>query len=140
MFGQERDVVTAFAQGRQIELDDIETMKQILAKFTGGNRGGDVAIGGGDKTDVHAQFLGAADAGKAAIFQKSQQLGLKGLAHIGDFVQENGAAIGLFDAAVFLFDGAGERAAFVAEELAFQKSFRNGGAIDADVVEVFALA
>ena len=76
----------------------------------------------------------AADAGERAVLQKPQQFGLERLAHVADFVQKNRAAIGFLDAAGFLFHRAGESALFVAEQFAFQEGFRNGGAIDADVI------
>ena len=94
----------------------------------------DVAVGGGDEADVDAQFLRAADARERAVLQKPQQLGLKRLAHVGDFVEKNRAAVGLLDAAGFLFDRAGERAFFVAEQFAFQQRLGNGRAVDADVI------
>jgi len=49
---------------------------------------------------------------------------------VADFVKEEGAAIGEFEAANFLTDGAGEGAALVAEELGFEQTARNGGAIN----------
>ena len=94
----------------------------------------DVAVGGGDEADVDAQFLRAADAREGAVLQKPQQLGLQRLAHVGDFIEKNRAAVGFLDAAGLLFQRAGERALFVAEQFAFQQRFGNGGAIDADVI------
>ena len=70
------------------------------------------------------KFLRAADARERAVFQKPQQLGLQRLAHVGDFVEKNRAAIGFFNAAGFLFQRAGERALFVAEQVRFRAAFR----------------
>ncbi len=115
-------------------------MKQIFAELFGGNGLHDVAVGRGDEADIDAQFLRAADAREAAVFQKPQQLGLKRLAHVGDFIEKNRAAIGFLDATEFLFERAGERAFFVAEQFAFQKRFGNRGAVDADVMRLASLA
>ena len=93
----------------------------------------DVAVGGGDEAHVDPQFLRAAHAGEAAVLEEAQQLGLERPAHVADFVQEDGAAVGFLDAAGFLLQGAGEGAFFVAEQLAFQQRFGDGGAVDADV-------
>ena len=85
-------------------------------------------------------LLVAADAGEGAVFEEAEQFGLEGAAHVADFVQEDGAAVGFFDAAEFLADGAGEGAFFVAEEFAFQEVLGDGGAIDADVIVLAAAA
>ena len=100
----------------------------------------DVAVGGGDEADVHFEFLVAADAGEGAVFQEAEEFGLEGAAHVADFIQEDGAAVGLLDAAEFLADGAGEGAFFMAEEFAFEEVFGDGGAIDADVIFLAAPA
>jgi hypothetical protein len=63
----------------------------------------DVAVGGGDEPDVDAQFLRAADARERAVLQKAQQLGLQRLAHVGDFIEKNRAAVGFLDAAGLCF-------------------------------------
>ena len=128
--------LAAFPQRRQAELHDVQPVKQIFAELVRGDGLGDVAVGRGDETHVDAQFLRAADAREGAVLQKPQQLGLKRLAHVGDFVEKNRAAVGLLHASGFLFQRAGERAFFVAEQFAFEQRFGNGGAIDADVMRL----
>ena len=140
VLGQEDDVVAALAQGRRAKLNDIEAVEQIFAEIVLADGFDDVAVGGGDEADVHVQFIVAADAGEGAVFQKAEQLGLERAAHVADFIQEDGAAVGFFDAAEFLFDGAGEGALFMAEKLAFEQVLGNGGAVDADVIVLAALA
>src|SRR5262249_1105402 len=83
----------------------------------------------------YAQFLGAADAGEGAIFKEAEELRLQRAAHIRNFIEENSAAVRLFNEARLLFDGAGESAFLVAEEFAFQQRFRDCGAIDPDVID-----
>ena len=60
------------------------------------------------------------------IFQHTQQLGLSLRGHFADFVQQQGAAVGEFEAADAAFGGAGERALLVAENFAFHQRFRDG--------------
>ncbi len=133
---QQQHIVAAVAQGRQVDLHDVQPVEQILAELAAGNGLREVAVGRGDETDVDAQFLRAADAGERAVFEKAQQLGLERLAHVGDFVEENRAAVGFLDAAGLLFERAGERALFVAEQFAFEQRFRNRGAVDANVIRL----
>ena len=77
---------------------------------------------------------------KVPSFEKPQELGLKRLAHVRDFIEKNRAAIGFFNATGLLFHRAGERALFVAKQFAFEQGFGDGGAIDADVTRLAALA
>ncbi len=81
-----------------------------------------------------------AHARERAVLQEPEQLGLERAAHVGNLIQENRAAVGLFDAAGLLPVGAGEGAFFVAEEFAFQEGLGNGGAIDAHIVGLVAAA
>ena len=69
---------------------------------------------------------------KHFLLQHAQQLDLRAGRHVADFIQENRAVIGLLEPADAPQFGAGERAAFVAEQFAFQQRFGNGGAIDGD--------
>src|SRR5262249_40861584 len=115
-------------------------MEQVFAEFVLANGLNDVAVGCGEEADIDGQFLSAADASEAAVFEEAKQLGLERFAHVCDFIEKNGAAVGFFDTAGFLFQCAGESASFVSEEFAFEQSFRNGGAIDANVAGGIALA
>ena len=65
-----------------------------------------------------------------AGLQHPQDFGLRRRRHVADLVQEDGAAMALLELADALQGGAGEGAAFVAEEFAFQQLLRDGGAID----------
>ena len=62
----------------------------------------DVAIGCGDQAHIDAEFLIAADAREGAVFEKAERLRLKRPAHVADFIEEDRAAIGFFDTAMFL--------------------------------------
>ena len=60
--------------------------------------------------------------------------------HVADFVQEEGAAVGLLELAQAPRNGAGERALFVAEKLGFDQLAGHGGAIQGDEGPVAARA
>ena len=137
---QQEDVLAPFAQGRRTELDHVEPVKQVLPEIVLADGFDDVLVGGGDEADIHPQLVIAPHARKRAVLQKAQQLGLQRTAHVADLVQENGAAVGFLHAAQLLFDSAGEGAFLVAEQFAFQQVFGDGGAVDADVVVLAAMA
>ena len=71
-------------------------------------------------------------------FQDAQELGLNGGAHFADFVEHEGAAVGLFEFANLALRRAGECALFVAEELAGEKAARECRAVKANERSFFA--
>ena len=64
--------------------------------------------------------------------QRAQQPGLGLGGHVTDLVEEQRAAIGLFELADCLGDGAGESALLVAEQLAFDQIGGDGRSVDCD--------
>src|SRR5208283_4273783 len=109
MLRQQQDIVAAVAQGRQLDLHDVQPVKQILAELAAADGLREVAVRRGNEADIDAQLLRAADARERAVLQKAKQLGLKRLAHVGDFVEKNRAAVGFLDSSRLLFQRAGER-------------------------------
>src|SRR2546425_1124933 len=98
--------------------------QRILA--TSVRRGGgevfsEVLIGAGDNADVHALGTIATEAFEFLLLKDAQKFGLKFERKVADFVEEERAAVGEFETADFLVDGAGESAALVAEKLGFEK-------------------
>jgi len=89
-------------------------------------------IGGRQHAHIHRNRLPAAKPLEGFFLKHAQQFDLCAERHIADFIQKNGAVISLLEASDALRRRAGERAAFMAEQLAFQQSFGNGGAIDGD--------
>src|SRR5882724_11515918 len=84
MVRKRKNVVPAFAQGRQGDLQDVETVEQVLAKASGGDTLRQQAMGGGDDTDIDRDALVTADRRDPVIFEDAQQLGLHGEVHVAD--------------------------------------------------------
>ena len=61
---------------------------------------------------------------------------MHGRRHVTDLVEEDRAAVGPLEPAHLVPDGAGERTADVAEELTFQQTLGEGGAVDFDEILV----
>ena len=78
------------------------------------------------------QRRGLAERGDFAGLEEAEKLGLEVEAEFADFVEEEGAVAGGADEAEVVAVGAGEGAAAVAEELAFEQVARNGGAVERD--------
>ncbi len=68
------------------------------------------------------------------LLQHAQDLGLRVLAHVADFVEEQAAAVGLLEAADALLVGAGEGALLVAEQLGLEQVLLQRGAVHLDEV------
>src|SRR5688500_8650834 len=93
MLAQQHDVLSALAQRRWTELDDVQAVEQILTELIVADGLNNVAIGSGDEPHVHAQFLVAAHASERSIFEEAQQLGLERTAHIPDLVEKDRSSI-----------------------------------------------
>ena len=72
-----------------------------------------------------------ADALELALLQHAQQLRLQRRAHRPDLVEEQRAPVRLLEPALAGADGAGERAAHVAEQLRLEQRLGNRAAVDA---------
>ena len=81
---------------------------------------------------VHLDRLVVADALELAFLQHAQQLHLQRHAHRAHFVEEQRAAMRLLEPALPGADGAGERAAHVAEDLGFEQVLWNRAAVERD--------
>ena len=91
-----------------------------------------IAVGRGDEAEVHIELLLVAETAHLPLLQNAQQLRLKVDGHLGDLVEEQGAACGGLDQTAPVAVGPGEGPAAVAEQLRLDQLLRDGGAVDAD--------
>ena len=132
MVGQQRDVLAAVAQRRHEKRNHVEAVEQVLAEIAALDLLFQILVGGGHHAHVHLHGFGRAHRLEALLFERAQHLGLGAQAHVADFVQKQRAAVGLLELADLVFVRAGEAALGVAEQLAFDQLFGNGGAVDFD--------
>ena len=130
--GEDGDVFEALAQGGEADGDDVEAVEEVFAELAGADGLAEVAVGGGDDADVGADGGAAADGGELAFLEDAEEPGLGFGGHVADLVEEEGAAGGLFEAALGAVHGASEGAAFVAEEFAFDELAGDCGHVDGD--------
>ena len=131
VLGQPRDVFAPRAQRRQLERHDVQAVVEIGAKRAFGAGFRQILVGRGDHAHVDLERAAAADALDLPLLQDAQQLGLHRERHVADLVQEQRAAAGALELAAALLGGAGERARFVAEELALDQLGGHRGAVQA---------
>ena len=77
---------------------------------------------------------------QALLLQHAHQLHLRAQSHVANFIEKDGAVIGLFEPPDPPRFRPSESAALVAEQFAFQQRFRNGRAVDGDEGRVGPIA
>ena len=90
----------------------------------------EIPVRGRDDPDVDPDVARAAHAAERLLLQEPQQLGLQRRRHLADLIEEHRAFVGLLEQPTLLLPRIGERAAFVAEQLAFEQLLRQSGARD----------
>ena len=104
-------------------------MQQVGAEAALGHQPRQILVGGRDHPHVDPDQLAPADPEELAFGQHPQQPGLQRQRHVSDLVQEQGAAVGLLEAADVALAGPGKGAGFVPEQLAFQQLGRHRGGV-----------
>jgi len=130
MIGERQDVRAAFAQRRNRDGENVEAEEKIFAELARGDGSREVGVRDGDEARLDVQRFGAAETLERALLQNAEQFCLRVGRKRGDFVEDDGAGATEFETAEFTVHSAGERAAFVTEELALDERGRKRGAID----------
>ncbi len=138
--GQLGNILTALLEGGNMNADDVEAVKQILAKLAIGDPLLQILVGGCDDPYIHLHRLVATYPVELAIGQDPQQPGLHIQRHVADLVEKQGAAVGLLEAAVADVVGAGEGPLLVTEQLGFDEIFRDSRHVEGNKVFVGARA
>jgi len=92
MLDEERDVVLAGAQRRNLDRDDVEAIVEVFAEATLRDQRGQIAVRSRDDAHVDLDRLLATHTLERLFFQRSQHLGLRAHTHVADLVQEERAA------------------------------------------------
>src|SRR5688500_7335294 len=130
MCRQNRNIIRALPQPRQMKRDDIEPEKQILAKSSVRNFLFQVSIAGCDQSDIHGQRFSTAYPFKLALLQHSQQLHLHSRTQITDLVQKERATIRKFEAAFVSLSCRSECAFLMTKQFRLNQSFRKRSTTD----------
>src|SRR5437773_955724 len=126
------NILLVLAQRRDGDGHHVQAVVEVFAKRALFERVAQIAVGGGDDAHVHLVRLGSPQALEFALLKNSQELHLGGPRHVADFVEEDGALVRQLKFPGLRGDGAGERPFFISEELALEKVFGDGRAIDFD--------
>ena len=112
-----------------MEGDYVEAVEQVFAKVSAFNLLVEILVGGGDDTNVHLDRFGGADGLEALFVERTQHFCLSLKAHVGDFVEKQGAAVGLLELADFVHVGSREAAFAMAEQFVLDQVLGNGRAV-----------
>jgi hypothetical protein len=126
---EQRDVITPFAQGGEVNLHALDAEHQVFAELLILDQLVEVVVGRGDQTDIHVARFVITDANDLAAFENAQQLGLHVHGHVADLIKEQRAGVSVFKHTFAIAIGAGERALDVAEQFAFQDGGAQPGAV-----------
>ena len=80
-----------------------------------------IAVGGGNNPDIGFNGRYTAHGGVFALLEYTQQAGLRFERHVADLVEEQGSALGLFEAARHAGGRPGEGPLLVTEEFGFDE-------------------
>ena len=122
------EILGAFAQRRDLDLDDVQAIEKILPEPPRLHLPFQVPVGGRDDADVGLARRWVAEPLVLLVLQETQQLGLQGKGEIPDLVEEERSPLAGGDASRVVADRSGERTFHVSEQLAFQQLRRQGGA------------
>src|SRR5262245_5192715 len=132
VFSQQQNVVSALAQGRQVNLNHRKAVVKIKSKPPRIALGFQVTIGSCDNTHVERQILQSAYAAKRPLFQDPKQFCLQPQLKLAYLVQEERAALRLLEQAFFAPLRVVESAFLVSEQFALDQGRRDRRAIDGD--------
>ena len=128
-FGQQRQIHAPFAQRRHVHRDGRQPVIQVFAEAPAAHVGLQVAVGRRDHPDIDGHRAVAAERPELAFLQHAQQLDLERGRGVANFVQKEGAAVGLLEQPDAIFNGSGERTALVAEQFGFEQRVGQGAAV-----------
>src|SRR5213592_2185116 len=126
---EEGNVLAPIPKGRQVDRDDVESIKEVLAEQPVGHRLAEVTVGRGDESHVDLDVPGVAHATNLALLDGPQELYLDGRRDLRDLVEEQRAAFGRREQSLGVGHRAGEGAFEVAEQLRLHESFRDRAAV-----------
>src|SRR5262245_57724496 len=130
MGDQQGNVFFSLSERRQAYVDDGNPVVQVLAEVAGADRLLEVAVGGGDDSNVDALALGTADHRELTSLNGPQELRLEMDGYFRDLVEEEGPGMRTREDARNGGDGSREGTSHVAKQVTLHEALGDGCAID----------
>src|SRR5687767_2251062 len=132
VLSEDRNVFSTLAQGRQLDLDRVETKQQIPAKAPLGHFRMQVGIRRRQQSHIHLLRLGRSDSLKITRLQHSQQLRLQVQRHVSNLVEKQRSAVCEFKTSNTIALRVSERTTHVPKQFAFENTFRERAGVQRD--------
>ena len=123
---QQRNILDALAERRNVDVKDSEPVKEILTEFAPRHEFIEGAIRGSQHAKIGATSPRISDRGNFVLLDRPQQLHLNGGRYIADFVEKHGPAVGEFKQSLPGLLRPRKCAAHVSEEFAFDQAGAQG--------------
>src|SRR5580700_3268396 len=130
MLHQQRNILRAFPQGRNVDRKHIQSIIEVAAKLLFQNHSFQVAMSRGHDAYVDSLRPRTSQALKFPFLQDAEKLWLQLERDIADFIQEQRALVCYLKPADLLCDRAGERSPFMAEQFTFEQPGRDGSTVE----------
>ncbi|MNY00627.1 hypothetical protein D3C86_1331270 [compost metagenome] len=127
---QRQNVSGALAQRTPGQRKHRQAIIEVFAKAPRRHFTRQVAVGGRHHANIQRDRFTRPHPLDLALLQHAQQFGLEPQGHFGNFVEQNGAAVGLLELAGLRGNGAGEGALLVPEQSRFEHVVRDRCAVD----------
>jgi hypothetical protein len=124
------DVLDSVPEWRYGNREHVEPIEQILTERSIRNRLFQIPVRGRDDADIHLDWLGAPESLDHSFLEDTEQLHLDIGRELANLVEEESGLVGGLEPTDLPHHRAGEGAAFMSKELAFDERARNRGAAD----------
>jgi hypothetical protein len=127
---EQGDVIASFHEGRQVDWDHVEAVKEVFTEATLFNLLKEILVGGCQDPHIHGQGLFAPYAFEPLGLEYPKQLDLARRGYLAYLIQEYRTPMGLLESACLLANSPCKGPFFMAKKLTFQKCCRIGRAIN----------
>src|SRR5713101_8103738 len=125
---QQRYVLAPLPEVRQLNLDDIETVKEILSEAILRHESGQILVSTRNHPKVQGNLFLPSQREKLAIHQNSEKLGLETGTQRPDLVEEESSAVGHLESSPPVGRGLRRGTLEVPEKVVFQEPLGNAAA------------
>lgn len=132
MLGNQGDVTSSLTERRQMDIDHIEPVEEVLTKAALLNFRGQIPVGCGDDPDIDMDQFLSTDAADDTFLNDPEQFLLQSRRGVADFIQKYRATVGQFKEAGAIFCSSRVGTFDTAEQFGFEKGLCNGPTVFTD--------
>ncbi len=126
-FNQQKDVLSAVPQGREVETQHVRPIQQVLPELSAHNESMQFPVGGCYDADVHGHHFTVTETHDLPFLDHAQQPSLQIGRELGNLVEKDGTLVSQLEKTDLAALGrAGERPFHVAEEFALEQRLGGG--------------